>query len=186
MQTRGNDRMKTLIADAESSANVSTAAAGKALTPRRQDAKTQAGPHPQKSFAPLRLCAFAFLFFSSLVAPSLAQTNFPLHFYARPYRVAEGDAVLFLYREDLSSIKRTNIVSFKWDYDNDGSWDLTGTTNGLNQTWYATYRATGTQTVNGVFMPWPRLQVTYNAAGSTNLVTTNIVGMTEEIGRAHV
>ena len=89
--------------------------------------------------------------------------------------------MLFLYREDLSAIKRTNIVSFKWDYDNDGAWDFSGTTNSLNQTWYATYKATGTQTVNGVFMPRPKLQVTYQAPGATNLMTTNILGMTEDL-----
>ena len=89
--------------------------------------------------------------------------------------------MLFLYREDLSAIKRTNIVSFKWDYDNDGVWDFSGTTNSLNQTWYATYKASGTQTVNGVFMPWPKLQVSYRASGLTNLMTTNIVGMTEDL-----
>ena len=119
-----------------------------------------------------------FVSFVSFVVPAPAQ---PIHFYARPYRVSEGDAVLFLYREDLSSIKRTNIVSFKWDYDNDGAWDFTGTTNSLNQTWYATYKTTGTQTVQGIFMPWPKLQVTYQTPGATNLITTNIVGMTEDL-----
>lgn len=109
---------------------------------------------------------------------SLAQS---LHFYARPYRVYEGDAVLFLYREDLSSIKRTNIVSFKWDFDNDGIWDFTGTTNTLNQTWYATYRSTGPQTELGIFKPTPKLQVTFQEPGTTNIVVTNIVGMTEDL-----
>lgn len=133
------------------------------------------------SFQFLLACSVAAFALGCFALPACAQTSESIHFYARPYRVYEGDAVLFLYREDLSEIKRTNIVSFKWDYDNDGTWDFIGTTNSLNQTWYATYRASGPQTVQGIFMPKPRLQITYRLPGDVATTTTNIVGMTEDL-----
>ena len=90
------------------------------------------------------LIRFAILFL--LCAASLsatAQINGPLRFYATPYRVNEGDAVQFTYLETTNTYPKSAIKSWKWDFNNDGTFDATSTTGtNISATWTATYDAT--------------------------------------------
>ena len=78
------------------------------------------------------LCAIA-------VAGAHLSNAADLHFYASPYRVDAGGAVMFHYLHE-KGIPRERIASWAWDFDGDGTVDAQGlTAEGINATWYATY-----------------------------------------------
>jgi len=78
-----------------------------------------------------------------LCAASLSATAQTLRFYATPYRVNEGDAVQFTYVETTNTHPKSAIKSWKWDFNNDGTFDATSTTGtNISATWTATYDAT--------------------------------------------
>jgi len=120
------------------------------------------------------LIRFAILFL--LCAASLsatAQINGPLRFYATPYRVNEGDAVQFTYLETTNTYPKSAIKSWKWDFNNDGTFDATSTTGtNISATWTATYDAT--KATNNTQFVLPVLQVTL-----TNNTTLSVTGITE-------
>ena len=55
-----------------------------------------------------------------------------LRFYARPYQVFQGDQVNFIFRNDLATVHYEDIVSWKWDFNGDGTWDQQVTVNPAN------------------------------------------------------
>lgn len=99
-----------------------------------------------------------------------------LSFLTRPYLVTEGSAVLFDYFDTKPrAVPLTDIASWRWDFDNDGTWDRTGTISaGINATWYAVFDED--RSTNGVMRVTSLLQVT-----DTNNVTDTQTGITEDI-----
>jgi hypothetical protein len=118
------------------------------------------------------LSRFAILcLFCAVGLSATAQTT--LRFYATPYRVNEGDAVQFTYLETTNTWPKSAIRSWKWDFNNDGTFDATSTTDtNLSATWTATYNAT--LATNNVQFVKPVLQVTL-----TNNTTLSVTGITE-------
>lgn len=124
-----------------------------------------------------------------------------LRFFAKPFRVYQGDAVVFSYlQEDKagspSTVRLQEITSWKWDFDgnvvnvnnvNDPGWDVKKTlgVNGvtvseINATWYASYNAAAA--VNGVYSVTPRLQVTTASGTYTQTgVTEDVVGFESSV-----
>ena len=93
--------------------------------------------------------------FAVLAATAPAQT---LRFYTDRYRVFEGDAVRFIYHETTNAVAKTNIASWAWDFDGNGSFDSQGTNvTEMDQTWYATLNPN--QVTNGVQKIAPILKV---------------------------
>jgi len=108
-----------------------------------------------------------------LCAASLSATAQTLRFYATPYRVNEGDAVQFTYVETTNTYPKSAIKSWKWDFNNDGTFDATSTTGtNISATWTATYDAT--KATNNTQFVLPVLQVTL-----TNNTTLSVTGITE-------
>lgn len=99
---------------------------------------------------------------------SLAQS---LRFYAVPYRVNEGDSVRFRYVEATDTFPKSDIASWKWDFNNDGIVDATGANGAeIDATWVAALdRSQPGQAVQRVS---PVLHVTL--AGGDTLSVTNI------------
>lgn len=132
-----------------------------------------------------------------LLAPgSLLQAQ-SLRFFARPVEAFEGDAVVFTYRNDLSTVHLPQIAGWRWDFNGDGVWDeeknlgeIDGATGlevqaaQINTNWYAVLDET--LAVNGVQTLTPVLQVRltgdppFDTPGFTPLTQTgateNIVG----------
>lgn len=104
------------------------------------------------------------------VLSASAQT---LRFYATPYRVNEGDAVQFTYLETTNTYPKSAIKSWKWDFNNDGTFDATSTTGtNISSTWTATYNAT--LATNNTQFVLPVLTVTL-----TNNTSLSVTGITE-------
>src|SRR5207244_3866117 len=49
-----------------------------------------------------------------------------VRFYPTPYQVSDGASVQFHYVDDTNTIPRTNILSWSWDFNNDGVVDASG------------------------------------------------------------
>lgn len=107
-----------------------------------------------------------------------------LHFLARPYDVAEGDAVVFSYLESISTVKLTDIKSWKWDFDGDGTWEfqktvgLAGVTaDQITTTWssatFSTAKGSGTNDYRNYT---PKLQIT-----KQDNTVINVTGITEDV-----
>ncbi len=97
-----------------------------------------------------------------------------LNFYATPYRVHNGDAVMFHYLPG-KGLPSEAIASWSWDFNGDGAVDAKGRgSSGINATWYAVYEAALAGT-DGVYRVRPTLTVV-----STNGSTYVQSGMTED------
>ncbi len=97
-----------------------------------------------------------------------------LHFYAQPYQVHEGDAVLFHYLDAESVVPLEEIASWSWDFDNDGQVDAQGTgSEGINATWYATFDESKAQ--GGTYAVTPKLKIV-----DTNGTVYTQIGITED------
>lgn len=129
-----------------------------------------------------RLAALLFLL---LVAVASAQQ--PARFVAKPYEVTEGDAVVFTYLESVSTVKFTDIKSWKWDFDGDASsttgWEVQKTvgvggvtTDQITTTWYSAFSATKGTGTTDYRNYTPKLQITKN----DNSVIT-VTGVTEDV-----
>ena len=122
-----------------------------------------------------------------------------LRFFASPFEVYEGDAVVFNYLEaDRSlaapTVKLSQIIGWRWDFNNDGVWDqqhnvgdpdpTTGlpiTIAAINATWYATLDS---RAVNGVQNMQPVLQVRRTgepAFDTVGFVPKSATGVTEDV-----
>ena len=87
---------------------------------------------------------------------TLGQT---IRFYTAPYRCFSSDAVRFIYFENTNTVAKTNIATWAWDFDGNGTFDASGTNvTEMDQTWYATYDTT--KATNGVQYIGPVLRVT--------------------------
>ena len=94
---------------------------------------------------------FAFTALLLLLVP-LASAE-PLRFFGWPAEVYQGDAVVFTYRDDnpdADAVRLSQIIAWRWDFNNDGVWDeemtvgdsdpntgLTITSQKISTTWYA-------------------------------------------------
>lgn len=97
-----------------------------------------------------------------------------LNFYATPYRVHNGDAVMFHYLPG-KGLPSEAIASWSWDFNGDGTVDAKGRgSSGINATWYAVYEAALADS-DGVYRVRPTLTVV-----STNGSTYVQTGMTED------
>ena len=98
-----------------------------------------------------------------------------LFFYASPYRVDAGGAVMFHYLPE-KGIPRERIASWAWDFDGDGTVDAQGlTAEGINATWYATYSEAEAD-LDGVCRVLPVLTVV-DTSGIKHVQT----GITEDV-----
>jgi len=103
----------------------------------------------------------------------------PIRFYASPYKVFEGDAVIFHLMET-DGVTVASISSWSWDFNGDGVVDASGTTGTtIDATWYATFD--GTKADHGVQLVRPVLWLTYTNAETGTVVSTNQVGVTEDV-----
>ncbi len=129
----------------------------------------------------LRLLSLGIIFALALDITAAAQPV--ARFYARPYKANEGDAVSFYYVETTNSLAKTNIASWQWDFDGDGTIDASGTgSDGLNSVWYATFDPTK-KGADGVYRVLPRLYLTdfaNNVYAATNGVTEDVYGPPEQ------
>ncbi len=106
-----------------------------------------------------------------------------LQFFARPYEAFEGDSVVFTFLENESSILYDDILSWKWDFDGDGTWDEEKTVNGstilptdINTSWISTFNES--QASNGVQTVTPILRVTTGAQTFTQTgITEDVFGL---------
>jgi hypothetical protein len=121
-------------------------------------------------------------------------TQNPLRFIARPYSVTEGDAVIFSYLADKSTVPLSQIKSWRWDFDgdvaasalpSDPGWDVQKAVGGsvtadqINTSWRAAFNAAkGTGTTN-LRNYRPRLQIT---KADNTLVQNAVAGVTEDVG----
>lgn len=138
--------------------------------------------HMKRRRTTLELALLAVVGAPLAIAEVVAQT--PLHFFARPYDVNEGDTVVFTYLGAKSTVPVTQIKSWKWDFNGDGTWDEERSVEGgataemVNTTWRASFDATkgsGTATVRKYL---PRLQITK----TDNTVVENTgAGVTEDV-----
>lgn len=145
-----------------------------------------------------RLAALLFLLLAS-AAPAQS-----LRFFASPYEVYAGDAVVFNYLEAdrtspaVPTVRLSQIISWRWDFNgdvqndsnpNDSGWDesftvgdsdpntgLPITVAAINATWIS---ALDSRAVDGVQSITPKLQVTYQNGASTNTITQT--GVTENV-----
>lgn len=136
--------------------------------------------------------------FLLLVATAQAQTS-ALRFFASPYEVYAGDAVVFNYLEaDRSvpqpTIKLSQIIGWRWDFNGDNVWDETITVGdsdpetglpitvaAINATWVS---ALDTRAVNGVQSITPKLQVRVAgdpAFGTPGFTPKEATGVTEDV-----
>lgn len=120
--------------------------------------------------------AIALLFLGA--APAGAQQ---LRFFAKPYEVFEGDAVVFTYLDGVATVHLADIQSWKWDFDGDGVWDEEKTVGvndvtiaQINATWYALYN--NVIAAGGNYVVTPKLQVT--TFGNQTITQT---GVTEDV-----
>ncbi|MGO8926299.1 MAG: PKD domain-containing protein [Limisphaerales bacterium] len=130
--------------------------------------------------------AFAFLRRLPLWLLLLAAFSSPaqsLRFYTMPYRVYEGQAILFIYLDRTNGvpvpgvIPRTNIVSWQWDYRSSGHVDdSSSVSTNIDSTWYAVFDAS--RATNGVDTYKPTLTVTYINSLGTNC-SLSVTGITE-------
>ena len=129
------------------------------------------------------------LIFLLLTVASPAQS---LRFFASPFEVYEGDAVVFNYIEadrsaGLPTVKLSQITSWKWDFDGDGIWDeehsvgdldpntgLPITVAAINATWNS--RITDGTTIQNLS---PRLQATFTDGSGSHPRTQS--GVTEDV-----
>jgi len=127
-------------------------------------------------------------FLCALCAWTTAQAQ-QLRFQATPSEVFEGDAVTFHYRNDLATVTLDQIASWKWDFNDDGVWDVErsvgeidpvsgqpATAQWITATWHATLDES--LAVDGVQRVLPRLEVT-TTGGQTHTqhgATENVVG----------
>lgn len=106
-------------------------------------------------------------------------------FVARPYDVAEGDAVVFTYLESVSTVKFATIKSWKWDFDGDGTWEVQKsvgvggvTAEQITTTWssanFNTSKGSGTNDYRNYT---PKLQITKQDNSVVNVTT----GITEDV-----
>ncbi len=120
-----------------------------------------------------------------------------LRFFATPFEVYEGDAVVFNYLEEdrpggAATVKLSQIVGWRWDFNGDGTWDeqhdvgdpdpktsLPITIALINATWYSTI-TNGEKIQNFT----PRLQVREAgdpAFDSDNFIPKSATGVTEDV-----
>lgn len=116
----------------------------------------------------------AYLLLSLLGGVAALSSAQSLRFYTQPYRVHEGDAVLFRYLE-AQSVPLGAIAQWAWDFDGDGVVDAQGTRpDAINQTWYARFDDAQADAA-GLFLVLPTLSVT-----TTNGNTLFVQGITED------
>ena len=122
-----------------------------------------------------------------------------LRFFASPFEVYEGDAVVFNYLEadrsvSAPTVKLSQIIGWRWDFNNDGVWDeqhnvgdpdpntgLPLTISAINATWYAVLDS---RAVNGVQNMQPVLQVRRTgdpAFDTVGFVPKSAIGVTEDV-----
>lgn len=104
-----------------------------------------------------------------------------LNFIARPYQVTEGDAVVFTYLADKSTVKPNQIQSWKWDFQGDGVWDVeetvkSGETPKIQATWYSEFDEVLDTNQDGVITFKPILEIK-----TIDNQTIPQVGITEDV-----
>lgn len=150
---------------------------------------------------PKSLTAFrwwtVFVLAFTLTSLASAQTS-ALRFFASPYEVYAGDAVVFHYREDnrtspaVPTVKLAEIIGWRWDFDGDGTWDQEMTVGdadpdtglpiaatAINATWISSLPAgVASKSIT------PRLQVRVTgdpAFGTGGFSFKTAVGVTEDV-----
>jgi hypothetical protein len=121
---------------------------------------------------------------SLMLLVSVASAQQPLQFLARPFDVEAGESVVFTYLPDESTVPYSQIKSWRWDFNGDGTWDVTRTVGGtvtadqIHTAWQAVFdltKGTGTSTLRNYT---PRLQITK----TDNSVVQNVThGLTEDV-----
>jgi len=133
----------------------------------------------------------------TLTSLAHAQTT-ALRFFASPYEVYAGDAVVFNYREDnrtspaVPTVQLAEIIGWRWDFDGDGTWDQEMTVGdadpdtglpiaatAINATWISSLPAgVASKSIT------PRLQVRVTgdpAFGTLGFTPKTAVGVTEDV-----
>lgn len=142
-----------------------------------------------KHFFPMIVRATIAIVLLLLIGVHHLQAQSP-RFFARPYKVNEGDAVSFYYLEVLTnsvaasnSIPKASISSWQWDFDGNGTIDASGTgIDGLDAVWYATFDPSK-KGADGIYRVRPRLYLTdfsNNVHAATNGVTEDVHGPPEQ------
>ena len=139
------------------------------------------------------------VFALALTLTSLAHSQTTaLRFFASPYEVYAGDAVVFNYREDnrtspaVPTVQLAEIIGWRWDFDGDGTWDQEMTVGdadpdtglpiaatAINATWISSLPAgVASKSIT------PRLQVRVTgdpAFGTLGFTPKTAVGVTEDV-----
>lgn len=127
----------------------------------------------------------AFSLFSLVACGGFAHAQ-PLRFLARPYTGFEGDEFSFRFLDSTSTVPLASIRSWRWDFNNDGTWDQQSTVgqNGvvaddlLSTTWIAPFDASLDTDRDGVITYEPRLQITKTDG---TIVENPVRGITEDV-----
>jgi len=133
----------------------------------------------------------------TLTSLAHAQTT-ALRFFASPYEVYAGDAVVFNYREDnrtspaVPTVQLAEIIGWRWDFDGDGTWDqemsvgdadpdtgLPIAATAINATWISSLPA---GVASKSFTPKLQVRVTGDPAfGTLGFTPKTAVGVTEDV-----
>src|SRR5260370_29220908 len=107
-----------------------------------------------------------------------------LRFYPSPYQVYDGDSVQFHYVDSTNTVSRTNILSWSWDFNNDGVVDASGNLpEGIDATWTAAYDPFSASP-DGILRVAPTLTITYPNPANGNVLTLIETCMTAPVGLA--
>jgi hypothetical protein len=128
---------------------------------------------------------------SRLAALAVTQpASLSLRFYAAPPQVYHGDTVQFFYVDRDTNgyalpgaVLRENILSWSWDFNNDGVVDAAGNSpSGIDAQWQALYDPFQATSWNKFFYALPVLRVTYTNTLTGYVESTNQYGITEPVG----
>ena len=109
-------------------------------------------------------------------------------FFAKPFDVKEGDAVVFTYLQADSLIQYPDIKAWKWDFDGNGTWDIQRTVNAIagitadqiTTTWSSATFSNSVGTGSTLYRQYtPKLQITKqdNSVVTVTGITEDVVGL---------